>query len=465
MIQPMSSSIVSTPASTPPESGLARSLGFWPIALLVIGVIIGSGIFRVPSAIAADAGSVGRIAIVWILGGVITLCGALATAELAAAYPHSGGVFVYLREAFGPGAAFVYGWTMLFLAPASTAAVALVFAEYFGTLVPLSPAAARIVAAAAIVVVAIPTYRSVSSSGATQGAATVGKLAALAGLILAAFLLGDGSEGTFGQGAPTTEPGSWGRVGVALVAALWAYNGFQDMVAIAGEVRDPGRLLPRALITGTSLVVVVYLAANAAYLYVLPFATVTASPLVATDAMVRVLGAGGANAVAVMVMISTFGAANALVLTQPRVFYAMARERLLFAPLARVHPKFGTPHVAVAWFTVASLVCVWSQTFEQLAEAFVLGLWPFLALAVAGVIVLRRKRPDLERPYLTPGYPIVPLIFITGTLCVVGSALVEHPVSTLAGMGLTLLGVPVYFAWRRSRPSLNADSRVTPTAS
>lgn len=417
----------------------------------MVGIIIGSGIFRVPATVAAQVGSVGGVIAVWVVGGIITLCGALSLAELAAAFPASGGVFVYLRETYGPGVAFVFGWISLFLAPAGTAGIALVFAEYFGTLVPLSPAGVRLVAASAILFTAMAGYRSVRGAGALVSAASGAKVAALAVLVLAAFLLGNGSTGAFGGGAPAASDANWGGVGLALVAALWAYNGIQDMVSVAGEVRDPARVLPRALLAGTAVVVAAYLAANAAYLRVLPFATLRTSPLVASTAMVRVMGAGGAALVAAMVMISTFGAINGLMLTNPRVFYAMASEGLLFTPLARVHPRYGTPHVAVASFAAVALACVWSRTFEQLADAFVLGIWPFLALAAGGVLVLRRTRPDLARPYRTPGYPIVPLIFIAGTIWVVGSALVARPATTLAGIGLTFLGIPVYLIWQRLR--------------
>jgi basic amino acid/polyamine antiporter, APA family len=237
-------------------------------------------------------------------------------------------------------------------------------------------------------------------------------------------------------------------VGLGLVAVLWAYTAWHDLGFVAGEVREPARTLPRALVAGISVVVLVYLAANAAYLYVLPFDDLRASPLVASDAMVRVVGSSGAAAVAVLVMVSTFGALNGSMLANPRVLYAMAAEGLLFRPLARVHRHFGTPHVAIAVYTALALVFVWSRTFEELILSFVLGTWPWLALAVAGVIVLRRRRPDLARPYRTPGYPFVPLVFIGGTMLVVGTALVEHPVTTLAGMGLTLLGLPLYLLQR-----------------
>ena len=219
---------------------------------------------------------------------------------------------------------------------------------------------------------------------------------------------------------------------------------------IAGEVRDPGRVLPRALVAGMATVIAVYLGANAAYLYALPFEALRESPLVASDAMVRVVGAAGAGLVAAMVMVSTFGTLVALTLSNPRIFYAMADAGLLFAPLARVHPRHRTPHVAVAAVGAGALVGVWSTSFERLAAAFVLGVWPFLALAAAGVIVLRRTRPDLVRPYRTPGYPVVPLVFVAGTVWVVGSALVAQPATTLAGIALSLAGVPVYWLWRRA---------------
>jgi amino acid transporter len=438
-----------SPAAAPLEARLPRRLGFWTAIAVVIGDVIGSGIFRVPSAVATEVGSVTGIMVVWVLGGVITLCGALSLAELAAAMPRAGGVFVYLRETFGPGVAFLFGWTILLAEPAATAAIALVFAEYLGRLVPLTPVGIRLVAAALIIGVAAAGYRSVRGAGAIQGVATAAKLAAILALVASAFLLGDGNAGAFGDGAASTATSlRWSGVGLGLVAALWAYTAWHDLTFLAGEVRDPARTIPRALVTGIGAVVLIYVAANAAYLYVLPFDTLRSSPLVASDTMVRLLGRAGAAAVAVMVMISTLGALNGSVLANPRVFYAMATEGLLFRPLGRVHPRFGTPHVAIAVYALLAQVFVWSRTFEQLIVSFVLGTWPWLALAVAAVMVLRRRRPDLVRPYRTPGYPLVPLVFITGTLAVVGAALVEHPLTTLAGIGLTLLGIPLYLVRR-----------------
>ena len=446
----MAGPVPSAPAAR--ADALPRRLGLLAATGIVVGTIIGSGIFRVPAGVAAAVGTPAAVAAVWVIGGIIALCGALSLAELAAAFPRSGGVYVYLRESYGPLVAFLFGWTTLVLGPAGAAGVALVFAEYLGTLVPLGPVGgARVVAAVVVLAVSAAAYRSVRGVGAVVSAASVAKVTAILALVVAALALGDGGAGALGRGAPAAGDVRWGGTGVALVAALWAYNGFQDVASVAGEVRDPGRVLPRALAAGMAIVVLVYLAANAAYLWVLPYEALRASPLVASDTMVRVVGSAGAGAVAAMVMVSTFGAVVGLTLTYPRIFYAMAHDGLLFDALGRVHPRHRTPHVAVVVFAAVALVAAWSRSFEQLASAFVLGLWPFLALAAAGVLVLRRARPELVRPYRVPGYPVVPLLFVAGTLWVVLSALVARPGPTLAGMGLTLLGVPVYLLWRRTQ--------------
>jgi basic amino acid/polyamine antiporter, APA family len=299
----------------------------------------------VSSAVAGQVGSVGGIMLVWVLGGLITLCGALSLAELAAAMPRAGGVFVYLREAFGPVMAFLFGWTILLAEPAAAAAIALVFAEYLGRLVPLSANGIRLVAAGLIVAMAAANYRSVRGAGAIQSVATAGKVGAILALVAAAFLLGEGNGGAFGPGtAPAAaDQFRWTGVGLGLVTALWAYTAWHDLSFLAGEVRDPARTLPRALVTGIAAVVLIYVAANAAYLYVLPLEALRKSPLVASDTMVRVVGETGAALVAVMVMVSTLGALNGATMSNPRVFYAMAHEGLMFSSLGRVHPGTAPP--------------------------------------------------------------------------------------------------------------------------
>jgi len=429
---------------------------------VVIGDVFGSAIFRVPSVIAGEAGSVTGIAVVWILGGIITLCGALSLGELAAAIPRAGGVFVYLERAYGPAVGFLYGWTILLAEPAGAAAIALVFAEYLGRMVPLTAAGVRLVAALAIVAIAAAGYRSVRGAGIIATASTVCKVAALLVLVAAAFLLGNRASGAFADGASSGGTGtSAGGIGLGLVTVLWAYTGWHDLSLVAGEVRDPGRILPRALGLGIGIVVMVYLAANAAFLYLLPLDQLRHSPLVASDAMTRVLGPAGADVVALLVMISVLGALNGSTLVNPRVFYGMALEGMFFQPLARVHPRFRTPHVAISTFALLALVFVWTRSFDQLIESFVLGVWPFLALSVLAVLVLRRREPELVRPYRVPGYPWVPLCFVLGTVAVVVSSLVQHPLTTLAGIALTLAGLPLYLLFKHRRSATTSPSPPT----
>jgi APA family basic amino acid/polyamine antiporter len=428
---------------------LPRTLGVWSAALAAVGLTIGSGIFRVPSIIAAEAGSVGGVVLVWVLGGIISLCGALTIAELAALFPRAGGIYVYLREAYGPLVAFLFGWSWFFIRSAASAGTALVFVGYLRTFVPLSDLAGRAVAVALILLVGATHYRSVRLGAAILNASTVAKVLAILVVAVALFALGEVGGGAFGE--PTgLAPRTWAGVGVALVAALYAYDGWVAATLIAGEVRDPGRALPRALVAGTAVVVVTYLIINVAYLFALPLVDVARSQSVAADAMTRVSGNIGAAAVAALVMLSAFGALNAGLLTGPRVYFAMAEDGLFFRWAAALHPQYRTPHVAVAIVVVLTTLNASLRTFEQVAEAFVLLLYPFLALTVAAVFVLRRRRPELERPYRTAGYPVVPLIFLVGTMAMLGNAAFERPATTLTSAAIGAAGLPVYAWWRRS---------------
>jgi len=443
-------SSTSTPTSA--GDGLPRRLGVWSAAAAAVGLTIGSGIFRVPATVAAESGSVGAVALVWVLGGLITLCGALTIAELAAAFPRAGGIYVYLREAYGPLAAFLFGWSWFFIRSAASAGTALVFVAYLGTFVPLDDTGQRVAAVALIVLVGAANYRSVRLGAAIQDASTIAKVLAILLAAAVIFALGQAQGGAL-SAPPTFAPAGLGGIGVALVAALFAYDGWIAATLIAGEVRDPQRALPRALAWGAGIIVVTYLAINAAYLYALPLADLAASKAVAVDAVTRVAGAGGAAVIAALVMLSTFGGLNAGLMTGPRVYYAMAEDRLFFRQVAAVHPRFGTPHVAVVVLVVLTAMNASVRTFEQLAEAFVLLLYPFLALTVAAVFVLRRRRPDMPRPYRTTGYPVVPAIFLVGTVAMMANALLERPTTTLLGAGIVAAGVPVYFAWRAAGKS------------
>ncbi|HEU4561516.1 MAG TPA: amino acid permease [Longimicrobium sp.] len=438
----------SSAASTDAGDGLPRRLGMWSAAAAAVGLTIGSGIFRVPATVAAETGSVGAIALVWILGGVITLCGALTVAELAAAFPRAGGIYVFLREAYGPLAAFLFGWSWFFIRSAASAGTALVFVAYLRTFIPLDDLGQRVAAVLLIVLVGAANYRSVRLGAAVQDASTVGKVLAILVAAAAIFALGEARGGALAAPVSCTAASGLGGMGVALVAALFAYDGWIAATLIAGEVRDPGRSLPRALAWGAVIVVVTYLTINLAYLYALPLAQLAASKAVAVDAVTRVAGAGGAAVIAALVMLSTFGGLNAGLMTGPRVYYAMAEDGLFFRRVAAVHPRFGTPHVAVALLVVLTALNASVRTFEQLAEAFVLLLYPFLALTVAAVFVLRWRRPDLPRPYRTAGYPLIPAVFLVAIVAMMANALLERPATTLLGAAIVAAGVPIYFAWR-----------------
>lgn len=430
------------------EERLPRRLGFWSAAAILVGSTIGSGIFRVPSVVAGDVGTVGAIALLWILGGVVALVGALTIAELAVMFPRSGGIYVFLREAYGPLPAFLFGWTeLLVIRPSALGAIAMLFAEYVEEFVPMSGTAVRLVAAAAILLLAAANIRSVQWGAMVQNLSTVAKVTALVGLALLAFLLGDPSLGAFAE-APELAPRSWGGFGVALIAVLWAYDGWADLTFMGGEVRDPSRTLPRALLGGTLAIVVIYLVVNAAYLFVLSVDDMSGRPLVAADAARRIFGEPGAAIVAAMVLLSAFGALNGATMTGPRIFFAMADDGLFFRPIASVHPTYRTPWAAIGLAAALGIGYVSLRTFEQLADSFILGIWPFYALAVGAVFRLRRTHPDIPRPYRTVGYPLVPLAFLVASLAMLLNAVVEQPVSTLFGFGVILLGVPVFYAWR-----------------
>jgi len=438
-------------ARLPAPDRLPRRLGVWSAAAVLVGSTIGSGIFRVPSTVAEQVGSVGVIATLWVVGAFVVLFGALTIAELAVLFPRSGGIYVFLREAYGPLPAFLFGWTeLLVIRPSALGAIAILFAEYMGEFVPLGPVTVRVVAAGAILLLAATNIRSLSWGAAVQNASTVAKVAALTGLALLAFVLGDGSRGAFAEPI-SFAPISWGGFGLALVAVMWAYDGWADLTFLGGEVREPTRTLPRALLGGTAAIVVIYLVVNAAYLFLLSVSDMGNRPLVAADAARAILGGAGASVVAAMVMVSAFGALNGATMTGPRIFFAMAGDGLFFRPVATVHARYRTPWVAILLAAFLGVGYVSVRSFEQLADSFILGIWPFYALTVGAVFVLRRKRPELERPYRALGYPWVPLVFLLASLAMLLNALVEQPASTMYGFGIILLGIPVFYAWRSLR--------------
>ena len=447
---------MSANAPAAPRS-LPRKLGLWTGMAVVVGVIIGSGIFRVPSPIAQVSGNIAGIALVWVLGGLVALFGALSIAELAAMYPEAGGPYVYLREAYGRPLAFLFGWMWLLTTPISWAAQSLIFAEYLGFFVPLSVVLEHIIAAVLIVLVAAANYRSVKLGAVIQNLSTGAKVLAIVSLSAAIFLFAPGGAHN-PLHTETLGAAHWSGIGIGLVAALWAYDGWENLTTLSGEVRNPQRNLPLALIGGVLVVLVVYLLINAAYLRALPLPQLAASKSIASDAATVVMGRAGASVVAALVMLSVFGTLNGSILSSPRVFYAMAEDGLFFRTVGKVHAQYETPYVAIAFIVVIAVIYVLLRDFMQLAEAYVLGIWPFLALAAIGLYILRKQRPDFPRPYKAWGYPLIPALFVLGTFIVVVNSLYAQFWSTAASILITLVGVPLYYLWlwwqRRARRDL-----------
>jgi basic amino acid/polyamine antiporter, APA family len=429
---------------------LPRQLGLLNAIAVLVGITIGSGIFRVPATIAAQLQDPGPVILCWILGGLVAVCGALTIAELAAALPRSGGIFAYLLESFGPVPAFMFGWSELAIVRASAlGATSTIFAEYLGYFVHMTPVQVRYVAAAAIVLIGLINYVGVQRAAAVMTSATAAKYVAVMALGVLAFTAGSGSTSHFTP--------AWGSglhlslLATALISVMWTYDGWADLAFMGGEVKNPQRTLPLALIGGTLCVMLVYLAVNLGFMYLLPLPEMAHSKLVAATAAehIPLFGHFGAAIIAALVLVSTFSGLNGSMMTGPRIFFAMADRGLFFRGVGRVSPRFRSPSVAIWLATALGVIYVLQNDFAQLADKFILGIWPFYALAVTGVYVLRRKRPDLERPYRAVGYPVVPALFLVASMGMVVNALVTDPVNTGITFGIIIAGAPVYYVWRR----------------
>jgi basic amino acid/polyamine antiporter, APA family len=430
---------------------LPRTLGLFNAIAVLVGVTIGSGIFRVPAVVAAQLHDPGPVIVCWVAGGLIALFGALTLAELAGALPRSGGIFAYLLESFGPLPAFLFGWTELAVIRASAlGATATIFAEYVGYFVPLSALEVRYVAALAIVVIGAMNYIGAQRAAAVMNVATAAKYLAVLALGILAFTAPTGSASHF---SPLWGGGSHvSLIATALIPVLWTYDGWADLSFMGGEVRNPQRTLPLALILGTVCVMLVYLTVNVGFLYLLPLSDMAAAKLIAATAAqhIPLFGGMGAGLIASVVVVSAFSGLNGSMMTGPRIFYAMAEKGLFFRGVARVSPRFHSPSVAIWLASALGVVYVLENDFAQLADKFILGIWPFYALSVAGVFVLRRKRPDLPRPYRVPGFPVVPALFLLASLGMIANAFVTDPRNTAVTFAIIAAGVPAYLLWKHA---------------
>jgi basic amino acid/polyamine antiporter, APA family len=453
---------------------LKRELGMWAAAAIVVGTVIGSGIFLVSHDMVRQVGSAEMVFVVWIAGGLLSLSGALSYAELSAAMPGAGGEYVYLREAYGPLWSFVYGWTQMWVAKSGSAAtLATAFFLYFGnfrpevnrvlfraplpmgeSFGPLPVTAGQIAAMALILGLALINILGVKFGSGVQVAVTLSKVALFLLVIAFGLLGGAGAAANYHSHvdpAKFPEAGGFLAFFAALTAALWAYDGWNNVSMVAGEVKNPQKNLPRSLIWGTTAVMAIYLLANAAYFYVLPAEDIAGNRLVAAFMMRKVMGQAGADIVSIAAMISIFAALNGSILTGSRVPYAMAQDGYFFSAVARVHPRFRTPSVSILALSGWSALLVLSGRYDELFRFVIFASWILYGMATAAVIVLRHKRPGLPRPYRTLGYPAIPALFVISAAALVISTLIKSPRESLMGLALILLGLPFYFHWHRGR--------------
>jgi basic amino acid/polyamine antiporter, APA family len=466
----MTDPIISSRQNTPQ---LDRRLGLTSSIMIVIGSMIGSGIFLTPQSVASAIDVPGVMIFVWVFSGLLTLAGALTNAEIGSEIPEAGGHYVFFRVLYGDFIAFLFGWTTFIVyQTGSLAAIAVAFSKYFGFffhLPHLSPAleawkfplvgnffpfadlGVKLLAVVIISVLTAVNYFGVRFGGFIQNIFTVMKIAAIAGIIIIGFGAGKGSVSNFFPlwGIPTSGP-LLPAIGIAMIATLWSYDGWANLTFIGGEVRDPQRNIPRGLFMGTVAVIVIYVLVNLAYLYVLPIGEIASSRLVAADAMERIFPGYGGALISIAVMLSTFGSVNSNCMTTARVFYAMAKDGLFVRRLADVHPRYHTPGKALIIQAVWACLLTLTGTFDQLFTYVMFAGWIFYALGAAGVFILRRKFPNPNRPYSVPGYPWVPIVFVGVATWFVINTLVTQTADSMVGLLLLATGVPFYLYWKRT---------------
>jgi amino acid transporter len=434
---------------------LSRAIGFWSGVGIVVGTTIGSGIFRVPGELATRVGNPLIILALWACFGLISLCGALAMAELGCMLPHTGGIYVYLRAAYGDAAAFVFGWLYLLVTvPSAIGALAVFFAELVGDFIGLASVWQPVIAIATIVFLMAANIRGLKQGLIIQDIFTLIKVGALLVLIATALIFGHGDFGNLTASAP--EPLTLGNLAAALYLVMWSNSGWQSLSMVAGEITEPERRMTPILTAGLLTIVGLYFGANVAYQYVLPIESIRGEPIGALRVMTLVLGNAGKIFLQLCIMASVFGALNGVVLARTRVPFALARDGLTFSVLGKCHPCWATPYVAIlVQGCVAIGLVLWLREFTALTRYFAVVEYLALVFAVMAVFVLRRTMAQAERPYRTFGYPLVPLVFVVGAgigvMATVVSAAIEGAWAPLIGLAITLLGFPIYWLWRRGK--------------
>ncbi len=428
---------------------LKKELSRFDLIMIATGAMIGSGIFLTPSIIAKALPSPVLIIFVWLLGGLLALCGALTFAELGSLMPEAGGVYVFLSKGYGKLAGFLYGWAYyLVVNTGGIAALSVAFATYLGYFVHLSPTGIKIVAVTGIFILTVINVYGVKIGGIFSDLFTVLKLLGIFGVILIGFILGSSHITNFSVSF-LNSGGGWSGVGIAMVGVLWSYGGWQHATYTAGEAKNAKRDVPIAMIIAASLVTAVYVIINIAYMFLLSPSAIAASPSIAADAVKTVLGPVGGGFIALAIFISTFGTAGIYTLTAPRIYFAMARDGIFFKQVSLIHPKYNTPYNAIIFQSIWAIILVlfWG-TFENLISYVVFTDWIFFALTAITVFIFRKKLKNVKREYKTLGYPVTPLFFIAVSIWFVINTLIEKPEQAVAGIIMLGLGLPVYYYWK-----------------
>ncbi len=425
---------------------LPRKLGLIDAISIVVGTVIGAGIFLVPNLVARSLSSPAMILAVWVFTGILSFFGALAYAELGAMIPATGGQYVYLRETYGELPAFLCGWTYFFVVlSASLGWIGISFANYLGYFIPLNPLAEKAVALGLIAAVTYVNYRGITAGAITQKLFTAMKLSGLLILIVSAFL-----SAPHAPSPPATGGISMQLFGVAMISCLLSYDGWVALSFVAGEVRNPKRNLTLAVALGLGIATIIYLLANAAYLRVLTIPEIAASNRVGALAAERAMGPVGGVIVSITILLSIAGCGNGWAMTAPRIYFAQARDGLFFHRFAAIHPRYQTPAFSIVAFGVWSGLLALTGTYETLASYAMFAAWFFYGLTAIGVLILRRREPDRPRPYRMPGYPVTLLLFVAVAAGFVMNTFIATPGPAIVGTLLIATGVPIYFFWKRS---------------
>ena len=431
---------------------LKRVLSLLDATMINAGGIIGSGIFMVPATVAMFTGSASLFFMVWIAGGIVSLFGALSVAELGAAMPRAGGQYVYLSEAYGPVWGYLYGWSAVaVINTASIAAVGVAFSEYLRFFFPITDVSIKGIAVATIVLLTIINILDVKSGARFQNLFTISKLGAIFGIIILGLVMEGGSNQNL---SPFFSDQSFtelvGPLGLAMVSVLWTFDGWIFITYVAGEVKNPGRNIPLSLIFCMLIVVTIYLLLNYVLIYTLGFTGMNGSDLVVSDAASVFLGNKGAAIVTLIILISLIGANNGFVLTSARINYAMAKDKLFFYQASQIHPRFKSPANALIIQCVWASLLTFTGTFNQLITYIIFASWIFYGMSAGAVIILRNKKPDMERPYKTPAYPWIPIIFILFAIFLTINTIIEAPRDAAIGAGIILAGLPMYYYWKNN---------------